>query len=138
MTPEEIKALRKGGIIIATPNYGKVTQSVLSPHLLLKYNWSNWPSLKTFDEIFHNTSDNSSPIVFMQKDVGLKLWNNGNISVSLSHPMSKYWLSILQPIWDEQNKNKCQTCRGSGWDGETYTLTCMDCAGSGKITPINT
>lgn len=69
----------------------------------------------------------------LNRQVGLSYDKNSkDLSVHLNHPLAKYWLSILEPIWEKQRRGKCQTCQGTGWDGETYTLSCMECGGSGK------
>lgn len=131
MLIEEKNALIKAGIIIGKIKYKNTTSTIIFPNLLIKFNLFSWPSMKTFEEIFHNTASNSSILVFMDRDVGLRLIREGEndkISVSLSHPMSNYWLSILQPIWDKNNsKIQCRTCNDTGWDGIGYILTCVDC-----------
>lgn len=141
MTKKELDALKKAGLTIRKIRYkydiypyDGLTKVFLSFGFLLKFDIKLWPNLKTYDEIYHNTASNTSALVFFGKDVGMRLDSNGDkISVILSHPMAKFWLSILQPIWDEQNIGKCKTCHGSGWDGIGYTLTCIDCGGTGKI-----
>lgn len=57
-----------------------------------------------------------------------------SFSVELGHPLTEYWLSILKPIWEKKNRGKCKICHGSGWDGETYSLSCHGCGGTGKST----
>lgn len=136
MTFEERKALMMGGIIIGKIAYRNATNVVLLPNFLLKFDLSSFPDMKTHDEIFRHTATNTTILTFCGKDIGLRFMRDSikgdDLSVSLSHPASKYLLSILQPIWDEQNKGKCETCHGSGWDGMGYTLGCIDCGGSGK------
>lgn len=133
MTGKEKLALLKSGVIVGKISYGDVTNVILLPHFLLRFDLKSFPSMKTFDEIFHHTAVNTTVLTFNGKYIGLSLMDNsirGDVlSVSLSHPMSSYWLSILQPIWDEQNKGKCKTCHGTGWDGIGYTLGCIDCGG---------
>src|SRR5580698_3202313 len=98
---------------------------ILLPTTLVKLDLNTWPILPKNDWEYrggYGVGDNTSIVSFLGHEVGLSFCSdNGNISVSLSHPMSKYWLSYLQPIWNEQNKGKCKSCHGSGWDGETYT-----------------
>jgi DnaJ-class molecular chaperone len=67
------------------------------------------------------------------KEIGLTYdINTKQMSVHLNHPLTEFWLSIFKPIWEKENKDKCPICFGSGWDGETYTITCYHCKGTGK------
>lgn len=138
MTDKEKSALPKAGLVIVKLNYDDASPVILSPLLLLKHNWREWPSMSTFHEIFHATAQNTTVLTFMGKAVGLSFmatWDENHqridtISVSSSHPMAKFWLSILQPIWDEQNKGKCPVCHDTGWDGDGYRLVCWTCGKS--------
>lgn len=136
MTKKESIALIKAGIIFGKIKYQSYTKSILSPLILLKSNFKTWPALPKNEWEYRNgygIGSTTSIISFLGHDVGLHFDSNGDkISVSLSHPLAKFWLSILQPIWDEQNKGKCKTCHGSGWDGIGYILTCVDCGGTAK------
>lgn len=131
MNLKEKFALAKAGIIIGTPKYHWNTESVLLPHLLLKFNWISWPNLAKV--VRHEVGTNTSVVSFSGKKVGISIDSNGEkLGISLDHPMGQYWLSFLQPVWNEMKKDKCSTCHGSGWDGETYTISCFECGGSGK------
>lgn len=136
MTPDERKALLWSGVVIGKIHYNDVTNVILLPQFMWRFDLSTFPSMKTFDEVFHNTASNTTVLTFRGKDIGLRLMSNSikgdSLSIALSHPASAYWISILQPIWDKQNADKCKTCFGSGWDGCGYTLSCAECGGSGK------
>jgi len=137
MTKDEKWALLKAGVVINKLNYGGVTNVLLLPQFLLKFDMETFPNMKTFHEIYHATAPNTTVLTYHGKYIGLRLMDyssnkKDSLSFSCNHPATDYWRSILQPIWDEQNKNICMTCHGTGWDGETYTLTCMDCGGNGK------
>jgi len=136
MTPKEKSALIKSGVIVGKVEYNDVTNVLLLPQFLFRFDVLSFPSMKTFDEIFNNTAVNTTVLTFLKKDIGLRLMSNsirGDVlSISLSHPISKYWTSVLQPIWDEQNKGKCNECWGTGWDGCGYTWSCSECGGTGK------
>lgn len=126
-------ALAKKGIFILPPKeiYSGFTKSIIIGH-----NWFNWPKIEEDYRLVPPT--NSYEVEFMERYTGLSIWTDGpSLSVSLSHPMADYYLSILQPIWDEQNKGKCQTCNGSGWDGIGYILNCCDCNGTGKLANVS-
>jgi len=71
---------------------------------------------------------NVIPICIFGRETGLTYCKDTkNFSVSLSHPMTNYWLSILEPMWAERNKGKCPVCHDTGWDGHGYTLCCVGC-----------
>lgn len=135
MTTTEKSALLNAGIIISKRQYGTYTKCMLLPPLLFKYNSKTWPVVPEHDYDYchgHGIGVNTAVIVFLGHEVGLSVDENGEkIGVSLNHPLSKYWLDILQPIWNKQNESKCPTCHGTGWDGCGYILNCDDCGGTG-------
>ena len=134
MRPAESNALKKAGVTMGKIKYYDATEASLSWSFLRKHDWKTWPDLP--DVIQHETATNTSIISYKGKKLGLTHFaDNNSLSVSLSHPLSKFWLSILQPVWDRQNEGKCKTCHGTGWDGIGYVLTCVDCGGNGKEKP---
>ena len=89
----------------------------------------------TFPEVCVGRPPGTNTIVFsvLNREIGLSYdINTKKISVRLNHPLAKFWLSIFEPIWRIENEDKCKTCHGSGWDGETYSITCMKCGETGK------
>lgn len=134
MSLKEQLALLKNGVILGKIHYYGFTHALLSPDYWIKSrSWPDLPNPWDWD----GCGTNTSMICFQGKRTGLMLDANGDrLSVSLEHPLAGHWLSILQPIWDEANKDKCPGCHGSGWDGETYTISCFDCGGTGKPKKI--
>lgn len=127
---EERWALTKHGLIIPTIKYGDFSQVILLPLFLLRFPRQDWPEIPMYRDFPALPGTNTCVLVYGKKQIGLSIDSNGeSIGVSLSHPVSKYWLSILQPIWNA-HKPKCPTCRDTGWDGIGYTLTCVDCGKS--------
>jgi len=129
----ELEVLQKSGITIECIRYGNSSEVFLSQKFLQQFDVSSWPTLFKNVWDYDGPGINRSIFSYNGKRVGLSHWSDNNsISVELYHPMTKYWLSILQPIWDEQNIGKCRTCNGTGWDGIGYIFTCVDCGGTGK------
>ncbi len=78
---------------------------------------------------------NTHIVCVLGREIGLSYDKDTKmVSVHLNHPLCQHWLAIFKPRWDKQNEGKCMTCRGTGWDGIGYTLTCVDCGGTGKLT----
>ncbi|SRR6266404_6119566 len=133
MTKKESDALKKAGVKIGKIRYYNISEVSLSCEFLLKFDIKSWPDVPKEIGEWGWPGTNTSIFGYKGKRIGLThCSDNDSISVSLSHPLSDYWLSILQPIWDEQNVGKCGTCNGSGWDGIGYVFGCIDCSGSGK------
>lgn len=133
MTKKEKLALFRAGVVIGKITYNDVTKVLLLPQFLFRFKIQSFPDVKTFDQIFNKTASNTTVFAYRGKDIGLYLRDDAQIlSYSLRHPLAKYWESVLKPVWAEQLKGKCPTCHGTGWDGIGYTLTCVDCGGTGK------
>jgi hypothetical protein len=100
------------------------------------FNILNWPKMDKWGRTENYPVEAGTNVINIRifgRFTGLTYFkDNKQISVSLDHPMANYWLSILKPMWEKQNKGKCKTCNGTGWDGIGYILTCVDCGGTGK------
>jgi hypothetical protein len=91
----------------------------------------NWPT-KPKPWEHGGDASNTFQLCLLNRKIGLTWWKDTKeFSVDLSHPLAPWWLKIFEPIWKQKRAECCPVCNGSGWDGETYALTC-ECGGTGK------